>query len=74
MKILISAGEASGDRYAAELVEALRARIPDAEFFGCAGPCLREIGVRPVMRAEELEGLNKPIRTEFQLGLPSPIE
>ncbi|MEX2303098.1 MAG: lipid-A-disaccharide synthase [Bryobacterales bacterium] len=54
MKILISAGEASGDRYAAELVEALRARIPDAEFFGCAGPCLREIGVRPVMRAEEL--------------------
>jgi lipid-A-disaccharide synthase len=54
MKILISAGEASGDRYAAELVEALRARIPDAEFFGCAGPRLRQIGVRAVMRSEEL--------------------
>jgi lipid-A-disaccharide synthase len=54
MKILISAGEASGDRYAAELVEALRARIPDAEFFGCAGPRLRQIGVQPVMRSEEL--------------------
>jgi lipid-A-disaccharide synthase len=54
MKILISAGEASSDRYAAELVEALRARIPDAEFFGCAGPRLRQLGVRPVMRSEEL--------------------
>jgi lipid-A-disaccharide synthase len=54
MKILISAGEASSDRYAAELVEALRDRIPDAEFFGCAGPCLREAGVRAVMRSEEL--------------------
>jgi lipid-A-disaccharide synthase len=53
-KILISAGEASSDRYAAELVEALRARIPDAEFFGCAGPRLRQAGVRPVMRSEEL--------------------
>lgn len=54
MKILISAGEASSDRYAAELVEALRARLPETEFFGCAGPQLREIGVRPVMRSEEL--------------------
>jgi len=54
MKILISAGEASGDRYAAELVEALRCRLPEAEFFGCAGPRLREIGVRPEMRSEEL--------------------
>jgi lipid-A-disaccharide synthase len=53
-KILISAGEASSDRYAAELVEALRARIPDAEFFGCAGPRMRQTGVRPVMRSEEL--------------------
>jgi lipid-A-disaccharide synthase len=54
MKILISAGEASGDRYAAELAQALRARIPGADFFGCAGPRLREIGVRAAMRSEEL--------------------
>jgi lipid-A-disaccharide synthase len=38
MRILISAGEASGDLYASLLVKALRARHPDAEFFGCAGP------------------------------------
>ena len=54
MKILVSAGEASGDRYSAQLVEALRKRLPEAEFFGCAGPHLREAGVRPLVRAEQL--------------------
>ncbi len=54
MKILVSAGEASGDRYAAELVEQLRKRLPEAEFFGCAGERLRQAGVRPVVRAEQL--------------------
>ncbi len=54
MKILVSAGEASGDRYSAQLVEQLRERLPQAEFFGCAGRRLREAGVRPVIRAEEL--------------------
>ena len=54
MKILVSAGEASGDRYAAEVVEQLRRRIPNAEFFGCAGPRLRAAGVRAVVPAEDL--------------------
>ena len=54
MKILVSAGEASGDRYSAELVEALRARLPDAEFFGCAGKRLRACGVRPIVESEEI--------------------
>jgi lipid-A-disaccharide synthase len=54
MKILVSAGEASGDRYSAQLVEALRKQLPEAEFFGCAGRHLREAGVRPVVRAEQL--------------------
>ena len=54
MKILVSAGEASGDCYSAQLVERLRERLPQAEFFGCAGRRLREAGVRPVIRAEEL--------------------
>jgi len=45
-KILISAGEASGDLYAASLVETLRRRFPEAEFFGCAGPRMRQAGVR----------------------------
>jgi lipid-A-disaccharide synthase len=53
-KILISAGEASGDRYAAALAERLRARIPDADFFGCAGAAMRAAGVRAVVDAESL--------------------
>jgi lipid-A-disaccharide synthase len=53
-KVLISAGEASGDLYAAALVEALRRRRPDIEFFGCAGPRMQAAGVRPVVDAQRL--------------------
>lgn len=52
--ILVSAGEASGDFYAAELVRELRLRWPDCIFFGCAGPHLRAAGVEPVIRSEDL--------------------
>jgi lipid-A-disaccharide synthase len=52
--ILISAGEASGDLYAARLVEELRARIPGARFFGCAGPKMRAAGVEAVVESESL--------------------
>ncbi|MCW5962503.1 MAG: lipid-A-disaccharide synthase [Bryobacterales bacterium] len=53
-RILISAGEASGEMYATRLVEELRQRYPGATFFGCAGPKMRAAGVRPVIRAESL--------------------
>jgi lipid-A-disaccharide synthase len=53
-KVLISAGEASGDLYAAGLVEALRRRLPDLQFFGCAGPRMQKAGVRPVVDAHSL--------------------
>ena len=54
MKILISAGEASGDWYAAQLTEAIRHLHPDAEFFGCAGPRMRQAGVRPIVDSASL--------------------
>ncbi|WP_051669602.1 lipid-A-disaccharide synthase [Bryobacter aggregatus] len=53
-KILISAGEASGDFYATGLIEALRRRRSDLEFFGCAQPKMLAAGVRPVIDAEKL--------------------
>ncbi len=53
-EILISAGEASGDRYATMLVEELRRLWPDARFFGCAGPRMRRAGVEAVIDAESL--------------------
>ncbi len=52
--ILISAGEASSDLYAAALVDALRRDLPDTDFFGCAGPRMRASGVHPVVKAESL--------------------
>lgn len=53
-KILVSAGEASGDLYASLVVEELRRRLPDTEFFGCTGPRLRAAGVRTVVDAAQL--------------------
>lgn len=54
MRVLISAGEASGDLYASRVVEALRARHPDAGFFGCAGPRMQAAGVRAIVDARSL--------------------
>ena len=48
LKILIVAGEASGDTHAAELVGRLRELAPGAEFFGAGGPKLKNAGVRLV--------------------------
>src|SRR6516162_796694 len=53
-KILVSAGEASGDFYAALMVEELRRMWPDAAFFGCTGPRLRAAGVREIVDAHSL--------------------
>ncbi len=53
-KILVSAGEASGDLYASLVVDELRAALPQIEFFGCTGPRLRASGVRTVVDASRL--------------------
>lgn len=54
MRILISAGEASGDLYAARVVEILKSRHPGAEFFGVAGPRMVAAGVRQIVDQREL--------------------
>lgn len=54
MRILVSAGEASGDLYAAGMIVALKRHFPGASFFGAAGPRMREAGVEPVVRVEDL--------------------
>ena len=53
-KILISAGEASGDLYAALALAEVRRIYPDAEFFGCTGPRLRAAGAETVVDAASL--------------------
>jgi lipid-A-disaccharide synthase len=52
-QILISAGEASGDMYAARLATALRARA-DAHLFGMGGTRMREAGVELVADCAEV--------------------
>ena len=51
--VLISAGEASGDMYAAQLATALR-RHADVDLFGMGGPKMREAGVETVVDASEV--------------------
>ncbi len=47
-RIFISAAEPSGDRHAAQLITALRASLPQAEFFGVAGPGMQAAGCRAI--------------------------
>ena len=52
-RVLIVAGEPSGDAHAARLVQALAARGP-SQVRGVAGPALRAAGVAPVVPMESL--------------------
>ena len=56
LKIMIVAGEASGDLHAAKLVSALREAEPDVSFeiFGGAGTRMREVGVESIVASDEL--------------------
>ena len=52
--VLISAGEASGEMYGAQLIEALRLRDPTLEFFGVGGDRMRAAGCDTVVDAKDL--------------------
>ncbi|VAX13705.1 Lipid-A-disaccharide synthase [hydrothermal vent metagenome] len=45
MRVMIIAGEASGDQHSARLVEAVHTLDPTVEFFGIGGECMRRAGV-----------------------------
>ena len=53
-RILISAGEASGEMYGAQLIEALRRRDPSLEFFGAGGDRMRAAGCDTVVDSSDL--------------------
>lgn len=52
-KLMIVAGEPSGDAHAAALVKALRDNA-ELEFFGSTGPLMRAAGVETVVNSDEL--------------------
>ena len=55
-RIMIVAGEASGDQHAAALVTALSSQHPEIEFsfFGATGPAMRQSGVESVIETDHL--------------------
>jgi lipid-A-disaccharide synthase len=62
--IFLSAGEASGERYGAALMEAIRKRLAGARFFGLGGAAMATLGFRPVVRAEDVAhmGITEVVR------------
>ena len=54
MLILISAGEASGEMYGAQLIEALHGLDPSIKFFGVGGDRMRAAGCDTVVDAKDL--------------------
>lgn len=54
LRVGIIAGESSGDHLGAGLIRAIRARVPDVEFEGAAGPEMIASGCRPLVPAEAL--------------------
>jgi lipid-A-disaccharide synthase len=56
LRLMIVAGEASGDHHAAALVCALREADPQRtiDFFGATGPLMRDAGVESVVRTDDL--------------------
>jgi lipid-A-disaccharide synthase len=53
-KIFLSAGEASGEHYGALLMAELRRLEPQADFFGLGGTRMASLGLRRIVRAEDV--------------------
>ena len=64
-RIAIVAGEASGDALGASVIRAAKARWPDAQFFGVAGPKMMAEGARTLFPMEKLSvrGLIEVLRS-----------
>ena len=66
-KIFLSAGEASGEQYGAMLIEEIRRLHPEADFFGLGGIRMEKLGMRRVVRAEDVAHMGI---TEVILHMP----
>src|SRR6185295_1639174 len=53
-RVLMIAGEASGDLHGADLLRALRARVPELAVFGIGGAGLRAAGMQTIVDAGEV--------------------
>lgn len=53
-RVMIVAGEASGDIYGAGLIRAVAAEIPEITFFGIGGPRMREAGCETLVDSADM--------------------
>ena len=62
--VFLSAGEASGEHYGAQVVAELRSRWPEASFFGLGGAAMERAGLERIVRAEDVAvmGITEVIR------------
>ena len=56
-RILLVAGEASGDAHGADLVNALKQQAPGVEVFGVGGQYLREAGMHTLVDTAAIAGM-----------------
>lgn len=63
LSFVISAGEASGEAYGAQLIAALRRKLPQASFFGLGGQRMRDAGCDTVVdtRKVSVVGLSEVV-------------
>lgn len=54
LRVGLVAGETSGDTLGAALIAAIRARVPDAQFFGMAGPKMVALGCEAWASSDDL--------------------
>lgn len=67
-RFLIVAGERSGDMYGAALAQAICARVPDAEVFGCGGEAMRGADVEILVDLHQVALIGI---SEVVTGLPT---
>lgn len=56
-RVLLVAGEASGDVHGADLVQAIKKHAPTVEVFGVGGPTLREAGMHTLVDTATIAGM-----------------
>ena len=63
-KIFLSAGEASGEHYGAQLITAIKQLDPNADCFGLGGQRMEALGFRRIVRSEDVAhmGITEVIR------------
>lgn len=66
-KVFLSAGEASGEHYGAQIIRGLRRALPDASFAGLGGLEMERAGLRRIIRAEDVAVMGI---TEILLHVP----